>query len=98
MLGTRDHSATLTLDELATVAVHEAGHALVATVSPYADPVSRVTILGTGRPMGLTEQLPTDDRRLYGESYHHRPDRAGDHYRRPGPRTRPGGQPSFRLS
>jgi cell division protease FtsH len=33
MLGTRDHSATLTLDELATVAVHEAGHALVATLS-----------------------------------------------------------------
>jgi len=69
MLGTRDHSATLTLDELATVAVHEAGHALVATASPYADPVSRVTILGTGRALGLTEQLPTDDRRLYGESY-----------------------------
>jgi cell division protease FtsH len=69
MLGTRDHSATLTLDELATVAVHEAGHALVATVSPYADPVSRVTILGAGRALGLTEQLPADDRRLYGESY-----------------------------
>jgi cell division protease FtsH len=69
MLGTRDHSATLTLDELATVAVHEAGHALVATLSPRADPVSRVTILGAGRALGLTEQLPADDRRLYGERY-----------------------------
>ena len=69
MLGTRDHSATLTLDELATVAVHEAGHALVATLSPRANPVSRVTILGAGRALGLTEQLPADDRRLYGERY-----------------------------
>jgi cell division protease FtsH len=69
MLGTRDHSATLTLDELATVAVHEAGHALVATLSAHADPVSRVTVLGVGRALGLTEQLPADDRRLYGESY-----------------------------
>jgi ATP-dependent Zn protease len=52
-----------------TVAIHEAGHALVATVSQYADPVSRVTILGAGRALGLTEQLPADDRRLYGERY-----------------------------
>jgi cell division protease FtsH len=69
VLGTRDRSATLTQDELATVAVHEAGHALVATLSPYADPVSRVTVLGAGRALGLTEQLPADDRRLYGERY-----------------------------
>jgi cell division protease FtsH len=69
VLGIRDRSATLTLDELATVAVHEAGHALVATLSPHADPVSRVTILGAGHALGLTEQLPADDRRLYGEGY-----------------------------
>jgi cell division protease FtsH len=69
VLGTRDRGATLTLDDMATVAVHEAGHALVATLSPHADPVSRVTVLGAGRALGLTEQLPADDRRLYGESY-----------------------------
>jgi cell division protease FtsH len=69
VLGTRDRSATLTLEEMATVAVHEAGHALVATLSPHADPVGRVTVLGAGRALGLTEQLPADDRRLYGESY-----------------------------
>jgi cell division protease FtsH len=69
LLGTRDRSATLTREDMATVAVHEAGHALVATLSPHADPVSRVTVLGAGRALGLTEQLPADDRRLYGESY-----------------------------
>ncbi|MBO0815008.1 MAG: ATP-dependent zinc metalloprotease FtsH [Actinobacteria bacterium] len=69
VLGTRDRGAALTVEELATVAVHEAGHALVATLSPHADPVSRVTVLGAGRALGLTEQLPADDRRLYGESY-----------------------------
>ncbi len=53
----------------ATIAVHEAGHALVATLSPHADPVSRVTVLGAGQALGLTETLPADDRRLYGERY-----------------------------
>jgi cell division protease FtsH len=42
---------------------------LVATLSPHADPVSRVTVLGAGQALGLTETLPADDRRLYGESY-----------------------------
>jgi cell division protease FtsH len=69
LLGTRDRTVTLTLDELATVAVHEAGHALVAALSPHADPVSRVTVLGAGHALGLTELLPADDRRLYGERY-----------------------------
>ena len=69
LLGTSDRTVKLTLDELATVAVHEAGHALVAALSPHADPVSRVTVLGAGHALGLTELLPADDRRLYGESY-----------------------------
>jgi cell division protease FtsH len=68
LLGTR-RSSPLAPCELATVAVHEAGHALVAALSPHADPVSRVTVLGAGHALGLTELLPTDDRRLYGESY-----------------------------
>jgi cell division protease FtsH len=69
LLGTRDRTVTLTIDELATVAVHEAGHALVAALSPHADPVSRVTVLGAGHALGLTELLPADDRRLYSENY-----------------------------
>src|SRR5690349_16552891 len=68
LLGTR-HTSPLAPGELATVAVHEAGHALVATLSPHADPVSRVTVLGAGQALGLTEMFPADDRRLYGESY-----------------------------
>ena len=68
LLGPR-RSSPLAPDELATVAVHEAGHALVTALSPHADPVSRVTVLGAGQALGLTETLPADDRRLYGESY-----------------------------
>jgi cell division protease FtsH len=68
LLGTQ-RSSPLAPGELATVAVHEAGHALVATLSPHADPVSRVTVLGAGQALGLTETLPSDDRRLYGERY-----------------------------
>jgi cell division protease FtsH len=68
LLGTR-RTSPLAPGELGTVAVHEAGHALVAVLSPHADPVSRVTVLGAGQALGLTEMLPADDRRLYGESY-----------------------------
>ena len=68
LLGTR-HTSPLAPGELATVAVHEAGHALVAALSPHADPVTRVTVLGAGQALGYTETLPADDRRLYGESY-----------------------------
>jgi cell division protease FtsH len=68
LLGTR-HPTPLAPAELATVAVHEAGHALVATLSSCADPVSRVTVLGAGQALGLTETLPAEDRRLYGERY-----------------------------
>ncbi len=68
LLGTR-RSSPLAPEELATVAIHEAGHALVATLSSGANPVSRVTVLGAGQALGLTETLPADDRRLYGERY-----------------------------
>jgi cell division protease FtsH len=68
LLGTR-HTSPLAPGELATVALHEAGHALVAVLCPQADSVSRVTVLGAGQALGLTEMLPADDRRLYGEGY-----------------------------
>ena len=51
------------------MAVHEAGHALVAFLSEHADPVAKITILPAGRALGVTEQLPVDERHLYPESY-----------------------------
>ena len=51
------------------MAVHEAGHALVAVLSEHADPVSKVTILPAGQALGVTQQLPVDERHLYPESY-----------------------------
>ena len=47
------------------MAVHESGHALVAALSAHADPVAKVTILPAGQALGVTEQLPVDERHLY---------------------------------
>jgi cell division protease FtsH len=49
--------------------VHETGHALVAALSPHADPVAKITILPAGQALGATEQLPEVERHLYPESY-----------------------------
>ncbi len=51
------------------VAYHEAGHALVAMLSPGADPVHKVTIIPRGRALGVTEQLPEGDRYNYSRTY-----------------------------
>jgi cell division protease FtsH len=69
ILGSRDGTNVLLPEEKHSVAVHEAGHALVALLSPHADPVSKITILPAGRALGVTEQLPVDERHLYSESY-----------------------------
>jgi cell division protease FtsH len=50
-------------------AYHEAGHALVARLLPSTDPVHKVTILPRGRALGVTQQLPEDDRYHYPRSY-----------------------------
>jgi cell division protease FtsH len=69
LLGRRDGSNALLPEEKQSVAIHEAGHALVALLSEHADPVSKITILPAGRALGVTEQLPVDERHLYSESY-----------------------------
>jgi cell division protease FtsH len=69
LLGRRSDSNVLLPDEKQAVAVHESGHALVAALSPHADPVAKVTILPAGMALGVTEQLPIDERHLYSESY-----------------------------
>ena len=71
ILGRRDGSNALLPEEKHAVAVHESGHALVALLSEHADPVAKVTILPSGRALGVTEQLPVDERHLYAESYLH---------------------------
>ena len=71
LLGRRDASNALLPEEKRSVAIHEAGHALVAFLSEHADPVAKITILPAGRALGVTEQLPVDERHLYSESYLH---------------------------
>jgi cell division protease FtsH len=69
LIGRRDASNALLPEEKHAVAVHEAGHALVAALSPHADPVAKVTILPRGAALGVTEQLPDAERHLYSESH-----------------------------
>jgi cell division protease FtsH len=69
LIGRREASNALLPEEKHAVAVHEAGHALVAALSPHADPVAKVTILPRGTALGVTEQLPESERHLYSESH-----------------------------
>ncbi len=69
LLGRREGSNVLLPEEKHAVAVHEAGHALVAALSETADPVAKVTILPAGQALGVTQQLPLYERHLHGEDY-----------------------------
>ena len=69
LLGQRQDSNFLLRTEKRDVAVHESGHALVAALSPNADPVDRVTILPSGMALGVTEQVPEEERHLYSEEH-----------------------------
>jgi cell division protease FtsH len=65
--GSEHRTRSITTDEKRVIAVHEAGHALVASLMPNADKVRKVTIVPRGRAMGYTMQLPTNDRYVLGE-------------------------------
>ncbi|MCC6438003.1 MAG: ATP-dependent zinc metalloprotease FtsH [Acidimicrobiales bacterium] len=69
ILGRREKGTVLLADERARVAAHEAGHALVAALSDRADPVEKVSILPSGQALGVTHQLPVDERHLYTRSW-----------------------------
>jgi cell division protease FtsH len=68
LLGTRQPGLT-NVDERRLVAYHEGGHAIVARLTPGADPVHRVTIIPHGQALGVTEQRPDEDRRNYPRDY-----------------------------
>jgi len=67
-LGTRQPGLA-NLDERRLVAYHEGGHAIVARLTPGADPVHRITIVPHGQALGVTEQRPEEDRRNYPRDY-----------------------------
>jgi cell division protease FtsH len=68
-MGVERKTLVLTEDEKRNTAFHEAGHALVAIFAPGTDPLHKVTIIPRGRALGLTMQLPTDDKFTYKRSY-----------------------------
>jgi cell division protease FtsH len=69
LMGVERRSMIISEEEKRTIAYHEAGHALVAQMLPGADPVHKVTIIPRGRALGLTQQLPTDDKYNYSKDY-----------------------------
>ncbi len=69
MMGVERKSMLLSDEEKELTAYHESGHALVAKLLPDADPIHKVTIIPRGRALGLTSQLPIDERHNYPKSY-----------------------------
>ncbi len=69
LLGKERRSMIINSEEKKVTAYHESGHALVAKFLPEADPIHKVTIIPRGRALGLTQQLPVDDRHTYKKEY-----------------------------
>jgi cell division protease FtsH len=69
LMGAERKSMMLTDDEKTITAYHEAGHALIACFTAGADPLHKVTIIPRGRALGLTMQLPTEDKYTYKKQY-----------------------------
>src|SRR5438874_7639704 len=69
MMGSERRSMVITEEEKKITAIHEAGHALLAVVLPNADPIHKVTIIPRGMALGVTMQLPVDDKHNYSREY-----------------------------
>ncbi|MCD6517669.1 MAG: ATP-dependent zinc metalloprotease FtsH [Candidatus Aminicenantes bacterium] len=69
LMGVERKSMIINDEEKKTTAYHEAGHALVALLIPEADPLHKVTIIPRGMALGLTQQLPLDDRYICSQEY-----------------------------
>jgi cell division protease FtsH len=69
LMGTERKSLILSDRERTNTAYHEAGHTLVAKLIPGTDPIHKVTIIPRGRALGVTQQLPLDERHTYPKDY-----------------------------
>jgi cell division protease FtsH len=69
LMGTERKSMVISDEEKRNTAYHETGHALVARMLPGTDPIHKVTIIPRGRALGLTQQLPVDEKHTYPREY-----------------------------
>jgi cell division protease FtsH len=69
LMGLKRESMALTEEEKEVVAYHEGGHAVCAYVLEHADPLHKVSILPTGMALGVTQQLPLEERHIYKREY-----------------------------
>ena len=69
LMGVERKSMIVTEEEKRITAIHEAGHALLAVLLPHADPIHKVTIIPRGMALGLTQQLPVDEKHNYSKNY-----------------------------
>jgi len=69
LMGAERRTMMLTEEERRITAYHEAGHAVVAAFVSHSDPLHKVTIIPRGRALGVTMQLPTEDKYTYGSKY-----------------------------
>ena len=69
MMGAERKSMVISEKEKKITAYHEAGHALVAKMLPGTDPIHKITIIPRGRALGLTQQLPMDEKHTYPKRY-----------------------------
>jgi cell division protease FtsH len=69
LMGAERKSLIISDEEKKTTAYHEAGHTLVAKLIPNTDPIHKVTIIPRGRALGLTQQLPLDEKHTYPKEY-----------------------------
>jgi cell division protease FtsH len=71
LMGAERRSMIISEAEKKVTAIHEAGHALLAVLLPHADPIHKVTIIPRGMALGVTMQLPEDDKHNYSSEYLH---------------------------
>jgi cell division protease FtsH len=69
MMGAERKSMVISIEERRITAYHESGHALVARLLPGSDPIHKVTIIPRGMALGLTQQLPVDEKHTYPKQY-----------------------------